>query len=283
MPVLAFRRSALEHPAVLLPVALLLVAVSAGLIWSNLAARRMPAAAPPATRPVTAVVVSTADIPRGRILTARDFAVRFLDASRAPLGALSRPQDAEGHMALAPVKAGEPILASAIGAETAKGLSPRVPEGYRAYSIAVSEAGIAGGFLQPGDRVDLYVTLPGALMMERAGAGRPGDRSRSVPLLQAVRVLAVGGSLEADSSANPSVRTVTLALNAADLARVALASRLGTITFAIRNPVDAGMQAALPANLASLLGDDGTAERERHASRGIPMLSGRDRLIAVHP
>ncbi len=284
-----FTEFALERPGIIVPAALLLLAAAGGVIWSNLAAhdRQAPAAPVGAPVPVVTTLVSTDDIARGQVLTARDFTLR--PGGISPAGGLHRTEDAEGHMALAPVRAGAPILAAQISPRVAAGISAQVPEGYRAYAIPVSEADIAGGFLQAGDHVDLYVTLPGALFGERAvSGGKPDDQSKSALLLQAVAVLAVGTKLQTDGSANTMVRTVTLALQAADLAKVALAARLGTITLAIRNPVDAAALAPSQAGLGALMNnlannpankesatEPSPATRPRpRVMHGIPMLSG---------
>ena len=284
---LTFSHSVLERPAIVLPVALLLLAAAAGLMWSNLTIRSdAKFSAGPAAKaaPVTvAVLVSAADIPRGRVLNAQDISLQLVAPAKAPGASLHRAEDAQGHMALTSIPAGTPILNGQISADAVAGLSALIPQSYRAYAIPVSEADIAGGFVQTGDRVDLYVTLPGALFADASGQ-KSGDRSKATLLLQSVQVLAVGGKLKSDGSANPSVRTVTLALSAADLAKVALAARLGTITFAIRNPVDDAPQPGSRAELSSLLGEaPGVPQAPEHArsqsepGRSVAFYSGRDR------
>jgi Flp pilus assembly protein CpaB len=82
------------------------------------------------------------------------------------------------------------------------------------------------------------------------------------------------------------VRTVTLALSAADLAKVALATHLGTITFAIRNPVDDKIQPASRAELASLLGEaPASADRaqEHKPGYGVTLYAGRNRTTLHLP
>jgi len=204
---LTFSHSALDRPAVILPIALLLLAAAGGVMWSNLIAReearsvRVPAA--PAAGITAAMLVSASDIPRGRILNAQDVSIQMVAPAKIPAAALRRADDAQGHMALAPIVAGTPILSSQVSTETVTGLSARVPQSYRAYSIPVSEADIAGGFIQANDHVDLYVTLPGALF---ADGQKAGDRSKATLLLQSALILAVGAKLKNDGSPSPGVR-----------------------------------------------------------------------------
>jgi pilus assembly protein CpaB len=286
-PNLGFPHSALERPAILLPIALLLLAAAGGVMWSNLIAHERaapPVAANPAQPATISVLVSASDIARGQVFNSQDVSIKAMAPAKAPAGVLHRAEEVQGHMAIAPIPAGEPVLAAQITPDVVAGLSARVPAAYRAYSIPVSEADIAGGFVQAGDRVDLFVTLPGALFAQGSGQ-KPDDRSKASLLLQSVQVLAVGAKLKSDGAATPSVRTVTLALSPADLSRVALATRLGTITFAIRNPLDETAEAAPRAELSSLLGEAAKpqARHARPSAPGIPFYAGRERTVLHLP
>jgi pilus assembly protein CpaB len=283
---LTFSHSALDRPAVILPVALLLLAAAGGVMWSNLIVREdvRSAPVPAAASIMTPVLVAASDIPRGRILGPQDVSIQMLASAKAPAAALRRAEDAQGRMMLVPLAAGEPILSNQVSAEAVAGLSGRVPQSYRAYSVPVSEADIAGGFVQANDRVDLYLTLPSALFAENQDQ-KTGDRSKATLLLQNALVLAVGVKLKNDGSPTPGVRTVTLALSADDLAKVALAARLGTISFAIRNPLDDAAGPVSNAELSNLMGEASPkapelASRKTSAgksSAGIPFYAGRER------
>jgi pilus assembly protein CpaB len=290
-PNLGFPHSALERPAILLPVALLLLAAAGGVMWSNLITHERAAGPPPtpAQPAMVTILVSASDIARGQVLNPQDVTIRAVAPSKAPATALHKTDEMQGHMALAPIPAGEPILAGQISPEAVAGLSARIPANYRAYSIPVSEADIAGGFVQAGDRADLFVTLPGALFAQGSGQ-KPDDRSKATLLLQSVQVLAVGAKLKSDGIATPSVRTVTVALSPADLSKVALATRLGTVTFAIRNPVDDAAEPVSQAELSSLVGET-VPEKTRpkahsqgaRRTAGIPFYAGRERTIVHLP
>jgi Flp pilus assembly protein CpaB len=164
-----------------------------------------------------------------------------------------------------------------------------VPQGYRAYAIAVSQADMAGGFVQVGDRVDLYLTLPGALFGNRNGAtGRADDRSRSALLLQGVEVLAVGAKQKTDGGAETTARTITLALEPRGLARVALAARLGNVTFAVRNPADRASTGAATADIDALVGESAVPAPPPPMPRvavagGIPVYAGRENAVVRVP
>jgi pilus assembly protein CpaB len=276
---------------IIVPAAILFMGAAFAMAWYALNVKSAPAArsAPPAGHMQTSppLLLSATNIAQGQVMSGKDVVVRAGLPGKAPPGALHGVAEVEGHMALFPIAAGSPVVASQISSGVLAGISARVPPGYRAYAIAVSEADIAGGFLQVGDRVDLYLTLPGALFGSRNGAaGRTDDRSRSTLLQQGVEVLAVGARLKTDGGAQTSARTVTLALEPQGLARVALAARLGNVTFAIRNPADRASTGADIADIGALVGQSHgpVALPPPHlaAAAGIPVYVGRaDTVVRV--
>ncbi|MEX1667677.1 Flp pilus assembly protein CpaB [Zhongshania guokunii] len=72
-------------------------------------------------------------------------------------------------------------------------LAPHINAGYRALAIKVNETSSAGGFLQPGDHVDIIFTA-------RASKDTY-NKSMSRRLLQNIRLLAFGTDLERDDKA----------------------------------------------------------------------------------
>ncbi|WP_269618425.1 Flp pilus assembly protein CpaB [Zhongshania sp. BJYM1] len=72
-------------------------------------------------------------------------------------------------------------------------LAPHISQGYRALAIKVNEASGAGGFLQPGDRVDVIFTTK--------ASKETYNKSMSRRLLKNVRLLAFGTDVERDDKA----------------------------------------------------------------------------------
>jgi pilus assembly protein CpaB len=281
---LVLTRVTLERPAVVLPLALILIASAGGIIWTNATTQGRIRSAPTTSsldNPSAKILISNVTIARGQVLNASDLSIGTIDARKVPAASFSQVEEAQGHMALRTINAGSPITKDEVSSDLATGIAALVPQGYRAYAVPVSEADIAGGFLEVGDDVDLYVTLPGALLSNTSNQIR-GDRSEAVQLLEGVRVLAVGSKLHRGGPADPSVRTVTLALSSAELAKVALAARLGRISFAIRNPTDDRHDAKQYASVTALLSGK---EEVRHPkfSRGITYLAGRERTVLPLP
>jgi pilus assembly protein CpaB len=289
-----FEGAGLLRPIIVIPAAIVLFLVAAVLLWNGFhsqGTKPSDAALSASSNAGLGVVVANTDIVAGQVLSPGDISLHSEDSAHTPPTALRQVGDAQGHMALIAIHAGEPVLRASVSDNAVLGIAPRVPVGYRAYAIPVNEADIAGGFLQVGDHVDLYVTLPGALFGDQSqiGMGRkPDDQSKSTLLLPGVNVLAVGQKLQTNGTADTSVRTVTVALASDTLAKIALAERLGTITFAIRNPIDAGQVESQTATLSSLVGTTTAppppARRSAAAQGGgITVYAGRDRSVVRVP
>lgn len=281
------------RPTVAISASLALALLAAILIWRGLHpldGKVGKATAPAQLSGVQTVVVASADIMPGQVLTADDVSLISDSTAQKPASVLHQIADVQNHMALAAVRAGSPLLRSAVSATPVQGLAPHIPVGYRAYAIAVNETQTAGGFLQVGDHVDLYVTLPGALFGEKTVVGRKvDDQSKSTVLLQGVTVLAVGAKLQTNGTSDTTARTVTLALNTDALSKIALAARLGTISFAIRNPIDRDKAPAQLATIGTLVGaNDHPPLTSSHiamtsATRGVVLYMGKERSVVRTP
>lgn len=244
------------RPKLVIAAALGLFLIAGLMLWKSLNSQASePVAAVASTDGQSQVIAAARDLVPGQVVAADDIVVRRNPESKIAADGLRQTSDVQGHVVRVAIRKGAQVVRSAVSDQVALGLAVRVPVGYRAYALQVAEAAIAGGFLQVGDHVDLYVTLPGGLFGQPQVTGRsPDDQSKSRLLQQGVAVLAVGTKLQTDGGAETAARTVTLALAPDDLARVALAARLGTITFAIRNPVDTAPVADQAATLSTLTG-----------------------------
>jgi pilus assembly protein CpaB len=111
--------------------------------------------------------------------------------------------------------------------------------GKRAASVGVDAVTGTAGLIWPGDHVDLILT-----QQIEDSAVPLGRRLAAETVLKDVRVIAVdqqmvqgGASTTGDTSQQS--RTVTLEVSPEDVEKVAVATRLGRLSLAVR-PVDAG-------------------------------------------
>jgi pilus assembly protein CpaB len=203
----------------------------------------------PATVPV---VVATRDVPMGTLITSDDVHVMAWPASSQVQGAITSVDDAINRGVVLTLATNEPLTESKLAAKgIGSGLSPTITPGMRAISIKVNEVVGVAGFVVPGSRVDVLVTIE-----PPDQAGRRNSETRVVT--SNVQVLTAGTRIDQDTAraeGKPIPSTVvTLLVSPADAERVALAQNEGRITLTLRNPLDLEASSTPGARMASLLG-----------------------------
>jgi pilus assembly protein CpaB len=213
---------------------LLILALASGGTAGLLAIRYLGQESGPA--PVEAVaerqlVVAAADLPLGTVLNEQHVRLVKWWGDALPAGFASSVADVMGRGVITPLVANEPLLAAKLADKEAGGGLPIViPEGMRAVSVKVDEVVGVAGFVLPGTRVDVLVTL------------RP-SRSESEPatrvILQNVRTLTAGQQIQRDAEGKPqSVTVVTLLVTPEEAERLTLGAVEGRIQLALRNTLD---------------------------------------------
>lgn len=136
-----------------------------------------------------------------------------------------------------PITAGQPVTQGALVAPGDRGfLAAALGPGMRAVTIPVSAKTGVGGFVFPGDHVDLMLTqtVPG-----RDG-GSPLKTTETI--LRNVRVLATDQSTETTVEEGKTVvrafRTVTLEVTPKIAEKIAVAQTIGTLSLALRSLAD---------------------------------------------
>lgn len=198
-----------------------------------------------AARPdrTTQVVVATRPLPVGTLLQQEDIQVIRWPAESVPEDYITITADAVGRGLISAVRANEPILASELAERgSGAGLPIIIPEGKRALSIRVDEVIAVAGFVIPGTRVDVLLTL------ERNG------EPRTQVILQNMTVLAAGQVVQRDEEGNPmSVSVVTLLVTPSEAEKLTLAAQEGRLQLALRNMIDVDEAATDGARASALL------------------------------
>lgn len=216
--------------------ALALAAAMSASAWVEAeASRRAAALALPEAR--VRLLVTARDLAAGTQL-APDMA-QVVDWPKTALAPGARPIDPAGlagkRLAVA-LPAGVPLLAAHVTANVTAGagssLSARLGPGMRAVGLPLDPAAGLGGFLAPGDRVDLHYAT--RLADGRTVSGTALTNLRVLGLDQQLDVPAEG---EAEATL-PS--TITLEVPAADVEAVALLAEQATISLSLRARGDAG-------------------------------------------
>ena len=146
---------------------------------------------------------------------------------------------------LAPIEVNEPVLAVKItGAGQRATLSALVQPGMKAVTIRVNDIEGVGGFVLPGDRVDVVMTR----QLDK------GSASNEV-VLQNVRVLAI--DQQADTRAEkPSIaKAVTLEVDTLEAQKVWLAASVGNLSLLLRKAGEVAEEKPRRVTLKDLLGE----------------------------
>ena len=227
-------------------VLVLVVALVAGGIAAYLALNLGPAGAPAPTVVELApqiqsqdVLVAAADIGQGAKLTPEN--VRW---QRWPDDAMNgnyiqkqtRPDAIEtlqNSIVRSQFVAGEPIREVKLARPESGFLSAILPSGMRAIAVRISANNTAGGFILPGDRVDVVETIA----QQAATDGPTQNVSRTI--LTNVKVLAIDQTVDDKEGESVVVgKTATLELEPAQVELVTAAEASGTLSLSLRSIAD---------------------------------------------
>lgn len=136
-----------------------------------------------------------------------------------------------------PITAGQPLTQGALVAPGDRGfLAAALAPGMRAITIPVSAKTGVGGFVFPGDRVDLMLT------QNVRGAGEGESLRTAETILRNLRVLATDQATDSDIVDGKTVvhafRTVTLEVTPRIAEKVAVAQEIGEISLSLRAIAD---------------------------------------------
>jgi pilus assembly protein CpaB len=190
------------------------------------------------------VVVATKDMTFGTTLKDEHLKLVEFPASSVPSSSFNAIDSVLAQTTKVFVAQGEPILASKLSS-IGGGLSVRVSANMRAMSLDVNDVTGVSGFVLPGDRVDVLVTVDNA-----AGS----NVSVTQTILQDLEVLAAGAKTETKGNHHITVQTVTLLVDPDGAEKLALGVHQGKVHLALRNPVDHAMVAAKSTNTKTMLG-----------------------------
>ncbi len=178
------------------------------------------------------VMVAKHDLGPGRTITTEDLEMIELPPDYVPDPVLRQIEQAKGRVPRERILEGEFIREERLAdPEAGLGLNAIIPRGMRALSINISDGSAVSGFLNPGNYVDVLVTLQG-------DQTRPEATTKTI--FQAKTVLAVnnrlGTTIESlDGRYRPSV---TLAVTPEEAQKLTHAVAQGDVTLTLRNDID---------------------------------------------
>lgn len=178
---------------------------------------------------LVSVIVAGRDIPFGQPIQAQVLQVMSWPRSALPPGAITDLDTLVPEPGMPPRRAtramaqGELILASKVSNFGEKvTIVQTLGENTRAMAIRVDAETAVGGFVTPGDTVDIVMTQGSA------------DKMRAVTILQNVRVLGVDQQSDEQVDQPSVARTVTVEVTPQQSQTLALAQKAGTLSLSLR-------------------------------------------------
>lgn len=223
---------------ILLVIGAALLALTARTLFANMTSRNPPA------KPSVQVRIAASDLPAGLLLRGEDLAWKPLAPANVPEGALiqgtAKAHAMNGVLVRRDMKAGAFMLERDVIRPDAPGfLAAVLKPGMRAVSVPVDNVSGNAGLIQPGDYVDMIL-----IQQSRKSDELDRERARSVvseTVVEKVRVIAVGSVFQQQSEGNEGrknaspARTVTIEVSPRAAEAVTVASRLGTLSMALRS------------------------------------------------
>lgn len=197
------------------------------------------------------VVTAAGFIPSGSVLTTDKLAIRSFP--EALPGTAENEGLVIGKVAKIDIKAGDPIRLSDLA--TKDRLSYVVPRGMRAVTVGLDPVSGVGGFLKPGDRVDIVATF------------EMNSSSFAKTVLQNVTLLAIGtqsqegDNLAGDKATAKAQPTATLAVSPTDAEKLILADAKGRLRLALRAADDRLMEPRKPVSAQMVMGVSQTPQK----------------------
>ena len=175
------------------------------------------------------VVVATVEIPFGQMVEAQHVTVVRMPKGTAPDDAFDATDKVVGKIATFTMLRGDILrgarLAEHLGGST---LASLIEANKRAVSVRVDDVVGVGGFLLPGNRVDVLAT-------KKSGGN---NEAESKTILEDLRVLAVDQTASTDKTQPVVVRAVTLEMTSEEAEVLVKAQTEGKLQLALRNPLN---------------------------------------------
>ena len=188
------------------------------------------------------VLIAKKDLMKGETLKAQDVQWKNYPEDVIFEGMVKKPTEGEpkvyNKVLLRDIVSGEPISTKSLIMDIEGGennLSAKLAPGMRAVGVNVKADTTAGGFIAPGDRVDVILTYQLKLKGEVAQYSEGSvQRFASETILKNVKVMAVDQTYKEKAFEAKVGRTVTLEVNPEGAQILSMASSMGQISLSLR-------------------------------------------------
>jgi len=219
----------MSPPVIMLVVALLIAGIVSYWSYGLLQTKTVEQAAPADTQQVA---VAAYDLKWGTVITSEVVKTQPYLKGSLPTGYIADPAAAVGRVVMYPIQVNEPITESRLAPTSVKagGVAAIVSPKKRAMAMKVDKVVGVSGFIHPGHRVDVLVSLK-----------EKETKEITKIVLENIPVLAVGTEIEqaAGQKEKPAqVDVITLEVTPEEAEKLALAATVGKLQLALRNYTD---------------------------------------------
>lgn len=179
--------------------------------------------------PIKEVVIAKVTISPRTTITKEMIEIKSFNVSSLPPSFFLDEKKVIGQIAKEPIYKGEPIIPQRIADETYRKihLTYSIPKGYRAVTLQYNPVMGVGGFIQPGD----YIDIIGTYQNDRNGV----EKDISKIIIQNIFVLAVGEKVEVNTSKiNEQINTITLAVTPYEAEKITFTEETASVRLILR-------------------------------------------------
>jgi pilus assembly protein CpaB len=253
----------MRRPGTIFLFALVIGALAAAVVYRNLQSQRaeIEAARRASQNQTVDVVVATQRIALGTRVEAAQVKTVPWPVAVQPDGAFHDVGSVVNTIVRTTVEPNQPLLEGVLVKEPAGLLPLLISEGMRAMSVKVDNVTGVSGFITPNSRVDV-------LAAGKPEGGNSDERSKLI--LQNVKVLATGKSIEQVDEKPVEVPTVTLLLTPDEAEKLTLATHHDPVRLALRNYRDEQLVGTPGVSAAGLYGKPEPPPIRKHNGKTIP-------------
>ena len=196
------------------------------------------------------IAVAAQALPVGTELTAQNVKWKSVPEDSVYEGSIRREgsktiaQSVKGRVRT-DVAANQPILKSSLLASgQGNVLAASMKPGMRAVAIKATAESMVGGFINPGDYVDVILTYQVSAGDDSTPTENPVEKNATETVLENIKVLAVDQTARKEDDKAKVGRTVTLEVNQKGAEKLALATEMGDLSLSLRGIGDTEISAS---------------------------------------
>jgi pilus assembly protein CpaB len=231
-----------------IPIVLSLVIAAAGTwgIYQWVQGQRAPQQVVQVQAEAVPVVVAVADLAWGTQLKPEMLTTKPFLKQSLPIGYFSGPNEINERVVIAPLKANDPVTEHKLAPVSIKtgGVSAVLEQGKRAIAVKGDKVIGIAGFINPGNKVDVLVTVKDPQKNEE----------KTKTILENIMVLATGTQIQKNEKGEPSpVDVYTLAVTSEEAETLSLGANEGKLQLALRSVTDTATVLTSGVNIPKML------------------------------